>query len=83
MVPPQPRLPVRRLPVDDEGLIRPCQDGVAGELATIATDHHLRLADTKSSDQRLLGAIGTIIGALVPIACLRPPRRRTASFSSR
>ena len=28
-------------------------------------------------------ANGIIIGALVPIARLRPPRRRTASFSSR
>ena len=40
-------------------------------------------SDTKSSDQRSLGAIGTSIGARVPIARLRPPRRRTASFSSR
>lgn len=38
-------------------------------------------SDTKSSDQRSSGLCGTSIGALVPIARLRPPRRRTASFS--
>src|ERR1700731_5120697 len=40
-------------------------------------------SETKSRLQRSLGANGIIIGALVPIARLRPPRRRTASFSSR
>ena len=40
-------------------------------------------SDTKSSDHRSFGIIGASIGALVPIARLRPPRRRTVSFSSR
>ena len=38
---------------------------------------------TKSSDQRSLGRSGTSMGARVPMARLRPPRRRTESFSSR
>src|SRR4051812_16569768 len=37
-------------------------------------------SDTKSSDQRWSGRSGTSIGALVPNARLRPPRRRTASL---
>jgi len=38
---------------------------------------------TKSSDQRWFGPCGTAIGARVPVARLRPRRRRTASPSSR
>src|SRR5690242_8630909 len=36
----------------------------------------------KSSDQRWLGPCGTVSGALVPSARLRPPRRRTCNRSS-
>jgi hypothetical protein len=39
--------------------------------------------DAKSTDERWLGAWGTIIGARVPKARLRPPRRRTPSRPSR
>jgi hypothetical protein len=38
---------------------------------------------TKSSDQRWFGRCGIVIGARVPVARLRPRRRRTASPSSR
>jgi hypothetical protein len=53
---------------------------------------HLRLLPTESegasggnvtNDQRSFGRIGIIIGARVPIARLRPPRRRTVRRSSR
>ena len=37
---------------------------------------------TKSSDQRWFGPCGSVIGARVPSALLRPPRRRTWSRSS-
>ena len=43
----------------------------------------LELSDAKSSDQRSLGSSTAPIGARVPNARLRPPRRRTASRSSR
>ena len=39
--------------------------------------------ETKSRLQRSLGRSGTSMGARVPMARLRPPRRRTESFSSR
>jgi hypothetical protein len=41
-----------------------------------------RLSDTKSSDHRWFGPSGTAIGARVPKARLRPPRRRTCKRSS-
>jgi transposase len=40
-------------------------------------------SDTKSSDQRSFGRIGIVMGARVPMARLRPPRRRTLRRSSR
>ena len=40
-------------------------------------------SETKSKLQRLLAARGVSIGRRVPIARLRPPRRRTVSRSSR
>jgi hypothetical protein len=40
---------------------------------------HANASDTKSSDQRWLRPCGIVIGARVPSARLRPPRRRTAS----
>ena len=43
----------------------------------------LSASTTKSSDHRWLIAPGSVIGALVPSARLRPLRRRTMSFSSR
>ena len=108
----------------------PCQDGVAGELAAIVADDHLRLAaldhqpvqfprhtdagerGVRHQRQALAGTIvddgqdaepaaigqqvrhevegppmvsssGNVIGARVPSARLRPPRRRTVSRSSR
>ena len=41
------------------------------------------LSDTKSRLQRWFGPSGSVIGALVPSARLRPPRRRTFNPSSR
>lgn len=40
-------------------------------------------SDTKSKDQRWFGISGNDIGARVPMARLRPPRRRTCNRSSR
>jgi hypothetical protein len=40
-------------------------------------------SETKSSDQRWFGPCGSVIGARVPSARFRPPRRRTLSPSSR
>ena len=40
-------------------------------------------SETQSSDQRWLIARGMAVGARVPSARLRRPRRRTISFSSR
>ena len=49
--------------------------------STTARMRKRRLSDrvslTKSSDQRWFGPCGNVRGALVPIALLRPPRRRT------
>jgi Arylsulfotransferase (ASST) len=42
-----------------------------------------RQSETKSSDQRWSGAFGTVSGARVPVARLRPRRRRTTRPSSR
>lgn len=44
---------------------------------------HVRVSETKSSDQRWFGPSGNTIGARVPKARLRPPRRRTRRFSFR
>jgi len=43
----------------------------------------LSASANKSSDHRWLIASGSVIGALVPSARLRPPRRPTINFSSR
>ena len=40
-------------------------------------------SDTKSNDPRWFGIRGSTIGARVPMARLRPPRRRTCNCSSR
>lgn len=40
----------------------------------------MKLSETKSSDQRWFSPCGIVIGARVPSARLRPPRRRTASL---
>ena len=55
-----------------------------------STTHRIRnrrpsasVSDAKSSDQRWFGPSGTAIGARVPMARLRPPRRRTCRRSSR
>jgi hypothetical protein len=41
------------------------------------------LVRNKVETPRSFGRRGTSVGALVPIALLRPPRRRAISFSSR
>jgi hypothetical protein len=55
--------------------------------STVARTRNRRPQDstsaTKSSDQRWFGPCGMVIGARVPVARLRPRRRRTVSSSSR
>jgi hypothetical protein len=74
----------------NRALERACEKQLVG-IREIGTTTYLWLqrqqADegsaTKSSDQRSFGSCGTSIGARVPKARLRPPRRRTVSRSSR
>jgi hypothetical protein len=55
--------------------------------STIARTRNRRpqysMSAAKSSDQRRFAACGMVIGVLVPIARLRPRRRRTARPASR
>ena len=79
-----------RDPAPGKGAVRHERQSLASDQVQSSTTARMRnrrpsvsWSETKSRLQRWLGACGVSIGRRVPMARLRPPRRRTVSRSSR
>src|SRR5262249_22005418 len=73
-----------RLPDSDVSATRPRHSRLKSSTTTRMRNRRrsVSVSEAKSSDQRWFGPCGSVIGARVPRARFRPPRRRTCSRSS-